>query len=122
MYIDDCPGLELRWEILRADGETKLYTSVNETYRRGRYGWYPDGGLHIEGYCRSYCNADMWISPTDLRYDGAQITTILDLPGCSDSPYSSDAVLLFTTVAPSSFNRHQKLRNCSKESNKVRYG
>ena len=94
IYIYDCPEVELRWEILRADGETELYSVVNETYRYGRYERYPDRGLRISGYCDHYCDADLWISPTDLRYDGAQITAILSLPGCSDSPYSSDAMTL----------------------------
>ena len=80
--------------MLRADGETELYTLVNETYHYRRYESYPDRGLRIEGYCSSYCDTDLRISPTDLRYDGAQITAILDLPGCSDSPYSSDAMTL----------------------------
>ena len=99
--VYDCPGLELRWEILRADGETELYTVVNETYHNGRYEFYPESGLDIDGYCyddysdyngdyyRYSCHAYAAILPTDLRYDGAQITAVLDLPECFNSPNSS---------------------------------
>ena len=91
-YVDiyGCRELKLHW---RTDGETELYAVVNEAHH-GRYESYPDRGLRINGYCNYYCDVDLWISPTNLRYDGAQITAILNLPGCSDSPYSSDAMTL----------------------------
>ena len=97
-YVDvyDCPELELHWEILRADGETELYTVVNDTYRYHgwRYEQFTDRGIEIEGYCYGGCDAYLWINPTDLRYDRAQITAVLDLPGCFNSSNSSDTMTL----------------------------
>ena len=95
-----CSELELRWEILRADGETEQYTVVNETYRNesyyGRYEEYPESGLEIDRYCNFplYCDIYATINPTDLRYDGAQITGVLNLPECFNSSNSSDTMTL----------------------------
>ena len=92
--VSDCPGLNLYWNILRADGETELYTVVNEAYHYGREEEYNDAGIEIYGQCFSFCESYLWIRPTDQRYDGAQVTAILNIPECSDSPYSSDTITL----------------------------
>ena len=91
-----CPGLELHWEILRADGETELYSVVNETYHYGRDEEYPESGLEIDGFCHFIflCRVRARISPTDMRYDGAQLTAILNLPGCFNTSNSSDTMTL----------------------------
>ena len=103
--ISDCPGFELHLEILRADEETELYTLLNETHRYSDAS-YPDRGLwifescyyyydlHYYDYRYSFCYVVAVISPTDLRYDGAQITAILDLPECFNSSNSSDVMTL----------------------------
>ena len=96
--IHYCFELELRWEILRADGETEQYSVVDGIYRyRGNYDEeYPESGLEIDGYCNFplYCDIYATISPTDLRYDGAQITGVLSLPECFNSSNSSDTMTL----------------------------
>ena len=94
IYAYECPGLELYWEILRADGETELYTVVNETHYIETYEEYTERGVETYGDCYGACIADLRISPTDLKYDGAQVTVVLDLPGCFNSSNSSDTMML----------------------------
>ena len=90
----NCPGLELHWKILRADGETETYTVVNETYYNGINEEYTDRGVETYGDCSGACIADLSISPTDLRYDRAQVTAVLDMPGCFNSSNSTDTMML----------------------------
>ena len=85
--IYNCSEVEAHWKIQRADGETEVYTVVNETYHfYGRDDDLPDRGLRFGGYCHPYidCILSMTISPTDIymRYNGAQITGVLNLPEC----------------------------------------
>lgn len=84
---------EVHWEVLKDDGKTELYTVVNERHLSNTEE-YTDSGLEIIGHCSSNCYSYLWISPTDLRYDGAKITATLSLSMCSDSPYTSDAMAL----------------------------
>ena len=96
--IYDCPDIEVRWEIQRADGEKEVYTIyiyiVNETYHYGRYVELPDRGVDIGGFCHGYCEADITISPTDMRYNGAMITGVVDLPQCFNSPHVTESFTL----------------------------
>lgn len=96
MNFRKCPGFHLRWEVLRADGERELYTTRSET--GGNYEVYMDRGLEIMGYCLEYdpdvCVDYVRITPTDMRYDKAQLTGILDLPQCFGGPIFSDTTTL----------------------------
>ena len=49
--IYDCPEAEAHWKIQRADGETEVYTVLNETYHYGRDYDLPDRGLSFYGDC-----------------------------------------------------------------------
>jgi len=91
--IYGCFEFEIHWKILKDDGKTEIYTVVSETHPSNSEE-YIDIGIEITGYCISNCDTYMSISPTDLRYNGAKITATLNIPECSDSPYSSDAVTL----------------------------
>ena len=69
---------------------------LNETYHYGRNEDLPDRGLSFDGYCYSFfgCYLYMEISPTDLRYNGAQITGVLNLPECFNSSNTTDPMTL----------------------------
>ena len=77
-----------------------MYTVFNETYitnyEYGRDEELPDKGLYFEPdwYCYSSCRFDLTIRPTDLRYDGAQITGILDLPECFNNSIVTEPIIL----------------------------
>ena len=94
-YRIDCPDIEVHWEIQRADGEREMYTIVNGTYSRGGFVGFPDRGITIEGFCLTgYCEADITISPTDMRYNGAMITGVVDIPQCFNSPNVTESFTL----------------------------
>ena len=91
--IHDCPELEIQWEIQRANGETEVYTVVNDTYR---YEDITDRGLYFHGFCQPiiYCHLQITIRPTDLTYNGAQITGIVNLPECFSTSNTTDPMTL----------------------------
>ena len=100
-YVDtyDCEEAEIFWQIERADGEIEFYIIHNHTYY-GRFDTFPDQGISLteeygeECFCRYHyfyyhyyyydCtpHQKLTITPTDMRYDGAQITGIVNLPEC----------------------------------------
>ena len=92
----NCPESEIQWEIQRANGETEVYTVVNDTYRYGRDEDIPDRGLYFHGYCHPYlfCSLEIEIRPTDLTYNGAQITGIVNLPECFSTLNTTDPMTL----------------------------
>ena len=97
-YIDiyDCSEVEAHWKIQREDGEIEVYTVLNETYHDGRDELYlPDRGLSFYGYCFiDNCRLYMTISPTDMRYNGAKITGVFNLPECFNSSILTDPMTL----------------------------
>ena len=95
-YIDiyDCSDFEAHWEIQRADGNIEVYTVLNDTYHYGLDQYLPDRGLNIFGNCDFRCRLNLEISPTDLRYNGAQITGVFNLPECFNSPNVTDTTTL----------------------------
>ena len=93
----DCSDTEAHWEIERADGELEVYTVLNDTYIYGRQEELPGTGLFFNGFCHPFiysCHLNMEISPTDLRYNGAQITGVFNLPECFNSPNVTDTITL----------------------------
>ena len=92
--VYDCYELEAHWQIQRADGVTEVYTVVNETYHYGRSEEIPDRGLYFNGYCFGSCFLRMLISPTDLQYDGAQITGIIEVPECYNSSNVTESLTI----------------------------
>ena len=95
-YIDihDCSEVEAHWEIQRADGNIEVYTVLNDTYHYNRYEYLPDRGLELLSDCYGYCDFYLFVMPTDLRYNGAQITGVFNLPECFNSPDVTDTVTL----------------------------
>ena len=78
----DSLDIEIHLEIQRDDGEIELYPLLNETYH-AENSEYPDRGLRFLGSCDSTCCFnEIQVSPTDLRYNGAQITGIADIHKC----------------------------------------
>ena len=94
--IDDiygCHDLEVRWEILRKDGLTEIYTIINETYNNGRDVYLQDRGLFINGYQHHFLYSRVTIAPIDLCYDGAQLRAVLDIPSCFNISFSGNMTL-----------------------------
>ena len=79
--------MEAHWEIQRADGETEIYNETDYYHHEEL----SKRGLYIEGYCNILY---LEVSPTDLRYDGAQITAILDLPQCYNGFNVTESIAL----------------------------
>ena len=95
--IYDCPDIEVHWEIQRAGGEREVYTVVNESYHYGRSEEFPDRGVDFRGYYHDIVQLyaiDITISPTDMRYNGAMITGVVDHPDCFNSPNVTDPFTL----------------------------
>ena len=108
-YIDsyDCPDTEAHWEIERADGELEVYTVLNDTYRYGRDEELLDRGLSFDGICHPaffICIFDVELSPTDDRYNGAQITGVFNVPECFNSSNVTDTLTL--NMQGMNFNDH----------------
>ena len=74
----------MEWEIVRADGEIEVYNATPQgDYYYLRYSEeYPENGLSFYARCDYYCEMRLWLSPTDLRYNGAQFTCNFSLPEC----------------------------------------
>ena len=81
----DCQEAESLWEIIKPNGENEVYTVSNYSqYHQGRHQTITEGGLSFGGFCPLWfilCN-HLTITPTDLRYNGAQITGMVHLPEC----------------------------------------
>ena len=88
----NCSEVEAHWEIQRADGNIEVYTVLNDTYHYHRY--LPDRGLETDVYCDYYLRMYLFVMPTDLRYNGAQITGVFNLPECFNSPKVTDTITL----------------------------
>lgn len=84
-----CVEAEVLWQIERADGEAEVYIIRNHTYN-GIFDTFPDRGISLTiGCCLFYClycANQLTITPTDMRYDGAQITGVVNLPECFSAP------------------------------------
>ena len=86
--------VEIHLEIQRDDGEIELYPILNETYH-AENSKYPDRGLHFLASCdNTCCINDIIVSPTDLRYNGAQMTGIVDIQNCFDQPNVTKSITL----------------------------
>ena len=84
-FIDfnECREAEILWEIVKPNGEYEVYTVANYShYPHGRRETITERGLSFGGFCDFDCNLLLTITPTDLRYNGAQITGIVRLPEC----------------------------------------
>ena len=91
----DCQEVEILWEIVKPNGENEVYTVVNfSDYILGRRETITERGLSFGWFCHSIilCNR-LTITPTDLRYNGAQITGIVRLPECFTSNTTNTTTL-----------------------------
>ena len=97
-HIDtyDCSEVEAYWEILRSDGDIVVYTVLNDDYSYGRNEYLPDKGLQFDNscYCSFECYFNLEIRPIDLRYNGVQITGVINMPQCFSSPNVSGTITL----------------------------
>ena len=83
-----CREVDVQWEIVRADGEVELYRAQPQGgyYYSDFYEEFEEEGLVFETSCNyDYCRMQMILSPTDLRYNGAQVTCNFSLPECNIS-------------------------------------
>ena len=83
-----CREVDVQWEIVRADGEVEIYRAQpqGDYYYSDFYEEFEEEGLVFETSCHyDYCQMQMHLSPTDLRYNGAQVTCNFSLPECNIS-------------------------------------
>ena len=75
-----------------------MYTVFSEAHSKGIRTDLSDRGLSFDGFCFLFdldgCYLHMTISPTALRYNGAQITGVLDLPECFNTSNITDPMTL----------------------------
>ena len=73
-----CQEVYVEWKIVRADGEIEMYNATPQDYYFYLYysQYYPENGLSFYTYCSDYCCMELRLSPTDMRYNGAQFTCI----------------------------------------------
>ena len=91
----DCEETEAHWEIVRADGITEVYTVLNYSeYRYGRNEDIPENGLYLQTHCFYLCQANLIVTPTDLRYNEASITFSINLPECYNSSNVTESTKL----------------------------
>ena len=71
----------MEWRIVRADDETEVYnvTHQGDYYNKN----YPEMGLFFSTNCGFSGVMKLELSPTDLRYNGAQITCTFSIPVCN---------------------------------------
>ena len=71
---------------------------LNETYLYRRRDDLPDRGFSFGGDCHTLnfygCYLQMKVIPTDMRYNGAQITGVFNLPECFNSSNITDSMTL----------------------------
>ena len=75
----------MEWEIVRADVEIEMYNATphGDYYYSSYTEEYPENGLLFNTRCDyDYCEMRLRLSPTDLRYNGAQFTCNFSLPEC----------------------------------------
>ena len=83
--VYDCQEIYVEWNIVRADGEIEVYNATPQEYSYYLYYGedYLENGLSFYTSCGyNYCYIELWLSPTDMRYNGAQFTCIFSLPEC----------------------------------------
>ena len=85
--------IEYSLTILKSDGEVEVYSLNFTNYEEGEYIHYSgiivDSGLGYYGDCYFYdslaCIIDIFFHPTDLRYDGAEVSVQVYFPECFDA-------------------------------------
>ena len=94
--IYDCQEAEIFWDIVKRNGENEIYIVANhDEYRHGRHETMTDRGLSFGGYCRRrFCDIELAITPTDLRYNEAHITGVVHLPECYNSSNTTNTTTL----------------------------
>ena len=96
-FIDfyECQEAEILWEIVKPNGEYEVFTVANYShYRDGRRETITERGLSFGGFCDFDCYVGLTITPTDLGYNGAQITGIVRHPGCFTTSKTTNTTIL----------------------------
>ena len=92
-----------------------MYTVLNETHPIGRHDDLPDRGISFNGFCFPFGNSScclvmhMTVNPIDLRYNGAQITGVLNLPECYNSSNRTDPMTLSKGINYNKYSMHSSL-------------
>ena len=84
--IPHCQEKYVEWEIVRADGVIEVYnaTPQGDYYYMIYQEEYPEKGLRVQSICDyNHCYLQLRLRPTDLRYNGAQISCTFSLPECN---------------------------------------
>ena len=72
-----------------------MYTVANYSdYPQGRRESITERGLSFGGFCDFECYVGLAITPTDLRYNGAQITGMVRLPECFKNAETTNTTTL----------------------------
>ena len=72
-----------------------MYTVVNYgQYRHGKRESIMERGLSFGGFCNIDCYVGLTITPTDLRYNGANIAGIVRLPECFNTSNTTNTTTL----------------------------
>ena len=88
VQVYHCREVDVQWEIVRADGEVEIYRAQPQGgyYDLYFYEEFEEEGLFFYVFCfYTDCRMQMTLSPTDLRYNGAQVTCNFSLPECNIS-------------------------------------
>ena len=96
--INDCQEAEIFWDIVKRNGENEIYIVANhDEYPSGRHETMTDKGLSFEGSCYYHfglCDFQLTVTPTDLRYNEAQITDVVHFPECYNTSNTTNTTTL----------------------------
>ena len=98
-----CDDFKIFWEIVKADSQAEEYIVANEDHY-GRHETLRDRGLSFDGFCRFECYQLLTVTPTDMRYNGAQITGVVNLPECFNTSNTTNTTTLW--IQGSLFSYH----------------
>ena len=98
-YIIDILWLSrnILWEIVKPNGDYEVYTVANYShYRSRRRESITERGLSFGGFCHPLlvCDLRLTITPTDLRYNGPQITGMVRFPECFNTSNTTNTTTL----------------------------
>jgi hypothetical protein len=92
--VYDCEDIKAYWEIVRAGGEVEVYTALSQEYDYRRDEEFQDRGLSLYARCRIRCQLYLTLNPTDLRYDGSNISLVFNFSECYSTPNITNSTTL----------------------------
>ena len=99
LEIYNCQEAEIFWDIVKRNRENEIYIVANhDEYRHERHETMTDRGLSFGGSCHytifGLCDIQLTVTPTDLRYNDAQITGMVHLPECYNTSNTTNTTTL----------------------------